>query len=46
MLRLVGDDVPSIDEFMNRYRVSLTRVPPSIVSNFTRRWTILRRCTD
>lgn len=31
MLKLVGDDVPSIEQFMSRYRVSTTDVHHSLV---------------
>lgn len=44
MLKLVGDDVPSIEQFMTRYRV---RIDPSITEgellhSISYRWNILR----
>ena len=35
MLKLVGEDVPSIEEFMRRYRVRTSHPHPSIFPSFT-----------
>jgi ESCRT-I complex subunit VPS28 len=48
MLKLVGDDVPSIEEFMTRYRVSfsapLDKRSPTL--HDMPRWITQRLCTD
>ena len=35
MLKLVSDDVPSIEQFMSRYRVSITLLWTPFLSHFT-----------
>jgi ESCRT-I complex subunit VPS28 len=35
MLKLVSDDVPSIEQFMSRYRVSITLLGPPVFDHLT-----------
>src|ERR1700722_4162235 len=48
MLKLVGEDVPSIESFMIRYRVRSTRIPFFYAMSFFfhYRWITLRRFID